>query len=64
VHFPRNVQNCAWVATPGRVPGSNANITSAEVTVNGVADPNSVEVRYRTSGGDLTNGSFHLVVTC
>jgi hypothetical protein len=64
VHFPRNIQNCAWVATHGRVPGSNDPLNAGEVSVNGVADPNAVEVRYYTSGGSLTAASFHLVVAC
>jgi hypothetical protein len=64
VHFPRNVQNCTWVASPARVPGNNGAISPAEVGVNGVADPNAVEVRYYTIGGSLTYGSFDLVVTC
>jgi hypothetical protein len=64
VHFPRSVQGCAWVATLSRPPGASESIDPGFIGVNGVADPNAVEVRHYTQGGALSPGSFDLVVTC
>jgi hypothetical protein len=64
VHFPRNVQNCAWNATKGLVPGVSGASPAGWAQVNGTSDPNAVEVRTRDSGGTITDADFHLVVTC
>ena len=64
VRFSRSVQNCAWNATKGLVPGAGGASPAGYAQVNGTGDPNVVEVRTRDATGTISDADFHLVVSC
>jgi hypothetical protein len=64
VIFPKNIVNCAYVATIGS-PDRSGTLPAGTVTVVGAAiSKNGVFVETWNSSGTLTPMPFHLVVDC
>jgi hypothetical protein len=64
VAFPRNIVNCAYVATIGS-SGRIGTVPPGEIEVVGaVGTTNAVFVQTSNSSGVVTASGFHLVVDC
>jgi hypothetical protein len=58
--FNRNVSQCAYVATTVNAYSQALNV----FTAGGQQGPDAVRIETKNQGGGLTDGPFHLVVTC
>jgi hypothetical protein len=64
VYFPKNIVNCAYVATIGSSTRSGT-VAPGEIEVVGAAGTtNGVFVQTFNSSGAITASGFHLVVDC
>jgi hypothetical protein len=62
VKFPKDVSQCAWIATQGN--GASAYVPSAFATVRGDGTSTDVEVITYDDTGAYIDANFHLLVTC